>query len=82
MYLHSWFFRKIFSHLEQIKLFVNSILKKDFRIYGHIFLLNRTMQISECQTTPSGNDLQGWILTFASGLACCLGGKISSIHRF
>lgn len=33
------------------------------------------MKMNDCNTTPLDNNLQGWVLTFASGLACCLGGK-------
>ncbi|RIA98731.1 ZIP zinc transporter-domain-containing protein [Glomus cerebriforme] len=34
------------------------------------------MQTSNCQTIPADSNLQGWILTFASGLACCLGASV------
>lgn len=33
------------------------------------------MKMNDCSTTPLDNNLQGWVLAFASGLACCLGGK-------
>ncbi|GBC01835.1 hypothetical protein RclHR1_04350011 [Rhizophagus clarus] len=32
--------------------------------------------MNDCNTIPKENNLQGWILTFASGMACCLGASV------
>ncbi|PKY47895.1 Zinc/iron permease [Rhizophagus irregularis] len=34
------------------------------------------MKMNDCSTTPLDNNLQGWVLAFASGLACCLGASV------